>query len=81
MDKTGTTNVVFYYLYMSPLPTLVHIIAKGNTFLISSPFNVTNLQKNSLDISSTGSFPFPMSMDKHIRILYHPYGDGDSTWI
>jgi hypothetical protein len=25
--------LVFYYFYMSPLPALANIIAKGNTFL------------------------------------------------
>ena len=39
------SNVVFYYFYVSPLPTVVHIIAKGNTFSISSLFDVTKLQK------------------------------------
>ena len=33
---------------------------------------------NCLDVSSTGSFPFPMSMHTHIIIPYHPYGNGDS---
>jgi hypothetical protein len=74
-------TLFFYYFYMPSLPTLAHTIAKGSTFSISSPFDVTKLQKNCLDVSSTGSFPFPMSMDTHIHILYHPYGDGDSTWI
>jgi hypothetical protein len=63
---------------MSPLPTLVPIVAKDSTFSINSPFNVTKLQKNCLDVSSTGSFPFPISMHKHILISYHPYGNGDS---
>ena len=71
----------FYYFYMSHLPTLAHIIVKGSTFSISSPFDITKLQKNFLDVLSTGSFPFLMSMDTHIHISYHPYGDGDSTWI
>jgi hypothetical protein len=66
---------------MSPLPTLARIIAKGSTFSIGSLFDVTKLQKNCLDVSSTGSFQFPMSMDTHIHIPYHPYGDGDSSWI
>jgi hypothetical protein len=61
---------------MSPLSTLTHTIAKGSTFLISSPFDVTKIQKeNCLDVSSTGSFPFPMSMNTHIHIHHHPYGD------
>jgi len=35
-----------YYFYMSPIPTLVNIVAKGsNTFSIRSPFNVTDLQE------------------------------------
>ena len=30
---------------MLPLPTLAHTMAKGSTFLISSPFDVAKLQK------------------------------------
>ena len=33
---------------MSSLPNLAHTIAKGSTFSISSPFDVTKLQKNVL---------------------------------
>ena len=40
-----TLMLVFYYFYMSPLPTLADIIAKGNIFSISSLFDVTKLQK------------------------------------
>jgi hypothetical protein len=69
--------IFFYYFYISPLPTLVHTIA----FPISSPFDVTKVQKNCLDVSSTCSFPFPMSVDTHIHIPYHPYCDGDSTLL
>ena len=67
-----------YYFYMSSLPILSHTIAKSNTFLITSPFDVTKLQKkkNCLDVSSTGSFPSPMPMVTHIHIPYHSYGDG-----
>ena len=36
-------TLFFYYFYMSPLPTLAHSIAKGNTFSISSSFDVTKL--------------------------------------
>ena len=44
------TIVIFYYFYLSPLPTLVHIVSKGICFgwvllSISSPFEVTKLQK------------------------------------
>ena len=46
---------------------------------ISSPFRVTKLQKNCLDVSSTSSFPFSMSVDTHILIPYKPYGDEVST--
>ena len=35
-------------------------------------------KNNYLDVLSTGSFPFPMSMDTHILIPYQPYGDGDN---
>jgi len=62
-------------------PSSISLLRVGNTFSISSPFDVTELQKNCLDISLTGSFPFPMSMDMHILIPYQPYGDEDSTWI
>ena len=75
------STLFFYYFYMSSLPTLSNTIAKGSSFLIRSPFAVTKLQKNCLDISSTGRFPFPKSMDTNIHILYHPYGEGHSTWI
>ena len=71
----------FYYFYMSPLSTLAHTIAKGSTFSISSPFDVAKLQKKNLDVSSTGSFPFLMSMDTHNHIPYHPYCNGDSTLL
>ena len=69
------------YFYMSPLPTLAHIIAKGRRFSISSPFDIAKLQKNCIDVSSTACIPFPTSVDTHILNPYHPYGDGDSTWI
>ena len=75
-SENHDSTLCFYYFYMSALPTLAH------TFSISSPFDVTKLQqqKNCLDVSSTGSFPFPISMDAHIHIPYHRYGNGDSTW-
>ena len=41
-------NVVFYYFYMSPLPTFANIIPKANNYSISSPFDVTKLQKIAL---------------------------------
>ena len=80
-SENHDSTLFFYYFYMSPLPTLAHIIAKGSSFSISSPFDIIRLQKNCLDVSSTGSFPFSMSMDTHIHIPYYPYDDGDSTWI
>ena len=81
-SENHDSTLFFFYVYMPPLPTLAHTIAKCSAFSISSPFDVTKLQKkNCLDVSSTGSFPFPMSMDTHIHIPYHPYGDGNSTWI
>ena len=73
------STLFFYYFHISPLPTLAHIIAKG--FSINSHLILQNYKKTCLDVSSTGSFPFSMSMDMHIHIPYHPYGDGDSTWI
>ena len=39
------STLLFYYFYMSPLPTLAHTIDKGITFLISSRIDVTQLQK------------------------------------
>ena len=44
-SKNHDSTLFFYYFYMSPLPILVYIIAKGSTFLISSPFDITKLQK------------------------------------
>ena len=77
-SENHDSTLFFYYFYMSPLPTLAHTIAKGSTFSISSRFDVTKLQQNCFDVSSTGSFPFPMSMYTHIIIPYHPYGNMDS---
>ena len=80
-SKNHDSTLYFYYFYMSSLWTLAHIIAKGSSFSISSSFVITKLQKNCLDMSSTGSLSFPMPMDIHIHIPYHPYGDGNWTWI
>jgi hypothetical protein len=81
-SENHDSTLFFSYFYILPLPTLAHIIAKGSTFSISSPFDITKLQKkNVIDVSSTGSFPFTMSMDTHIHIPFHPYGDGDYIWI
>ena len=52
-------------------------IAKGIKFSTSSRFDVTKLKENCLDVSSTGSFRFPMPMDTHIHTPYHPYCDMD----
>ena len=38
-------------------------------------------KKNCLCVSSTGSLSFPMSVDTHIHIPCHPYGDGDLNGI
>jgi hypothetical protein len=62
-------------------PSSISLLRVGNTFSISSPFDVSQLQKNYLDVSSTGSFPFPVSMDTHNLIPYHTYSNEDSTWI
>jgi hypothetical protein len=76
------TNVVCYYFYIHPFqPSSISLLRLGNIFSISSPFGVTKLQKNCLDVSSTGRFPFPMSMHMHIVIPYQPYRNEDSTWI
>ena len=71
------STLFFYYLYLSSLPTVVHIIFDDFSF------DITKLQKkkNCLDVSLTGSFPFSMSKDTHIHIPYHSYGDGDSSCI
>ena len=60
--------LVFYYFYMSLLPTLARITAKDSTFLISSYFDLTKLQKKIIDFSSTDSFPLSMAMETHIKI-------------
>ena len=64
------STLFFNYFYMLPLPTIAHIVAKRSAFSISSPFDVTKLQKNCLDVSSTGIFLFPTSMDTRFHILY-----------
>jgi hypothetical protein len=56
-SKTNDSTLFFYYFYIS---SLAHTIAKGSTFSTSSLFDVTKLQETCLDVSSTGSFPFPM---------------------
>ena len=61
-------------------PSPISLLILGNTFSISSPFDVTKLQKNCLDVSLTGSFPFPVSRGTHILNPYQPYGDEESTW-
>ena len=48
-SKNHDTTLFSYYFYISPLPILAHIIAEGSTFLISSPIDITKLQKNCLD--------------------------------
>ena len=44
-SENHDSTLFFYYFYMSPLPTLTHIITKGSSFSISSPFGITKLQK------------------------------------
>ena len=46
------STLIFYYFYMSPLPTLAYIIAKGSTFSISFPFEVTELQQQKIVLMS-----------------------------
>ena len=58
----------------SPISLLRVVLVRSVLLLI-----LKNYKKNGLDISSTGSFPCPMSMDTHIHIPCHPYDDGDST--
>ena len=62
-------------------PLSISLLRVGSTFSISSPFDITKLQKNCLDVSSTGSLPFPMSVEMQILIPYLPYWNGDSIWI
>ena len=74
--------LVFYYFYISPLQTSSTSLLKVILFSISPPFDVTKLQKKKcLGVSSTGSFPFSMLMDAHIRILYHPYAKGNQLGL
>ena len=79
-SENHNSTLFFCYFYMSPLSTLAHAIAKGSTFrsVVVWCYKIT---KKLSDVSSTGSFSFPMTMDTHIHIPYHPYDDGDSTWI
>ena len=76
--------LVFYYFYMSPLSNLTRIIAKGSTFSISSPFDVTKLQKTVLtshrlaalrsQCQWTGIFKSPttpMAMGTQLRFKLH----------
>jgi hypothetical protein len=42
---------------MSPLPTLVHIIVEGSTLSLSSPFDITKLQKIVLTSHWLAAFP------------------------
>ena len=44
-NHDSTLMLVLYYFYMSVLPTLADIIAKDNTFSITSPFDFTKLQR------------------------------------
>ena len=47
-SKNHGLTLFFHYFYVSPLPTLAHIIARGSTFLISSSFDVTKFQQKKL---------------------------------
>ena len=74
-DSTLTLSYIIFTCHpFQPLSIL--LLRVGNTFSVKSPFDVTRLQKNCLNVSLTSSFPFPMSMDMHILIPYHLYGDG-----
>ena len=64
---------------MPLLPAFFQIGAKGNTFSISSPFDVTKLQKFALTFHRLVDFRSQCQWT-HIRIPYLPYGDGDSAW-
>ena len=68
-------NAFFFYFYMSPLPILIHIVTKGIRFRSVLLSMLLNYKTNCRDVSSTGSYPFLISMDTHIRIPYHPYGN------
>ena len=56
------STLFYYYFYLSLLPNLDHIIAKGSTFSISSPFGVTKLQQQKTVTNVNGhaySYPLP----------------------
>ena len=61
----------------SPIPLLRVVLFQSVLLLMLQSFK----EKNCLDVLSTGSFPFPTSMDTHIYIPHHPYGDEDLTLI
>ena len=44
-SENHDSTLFFYYFYMSPLPTLTYVIAKGSSYSISTPFDITKLQK------------------------------------
>ena len=60
----------------SPIP-LLRVVLFWSVLLLM----LQNYKKKCIYVSSIGRFRFLMSMDMHINISYHPYGDGDSTWI
>ena len=55
--KPWFNTILLLFLY-SPLQTLAHTIAKGSTFLISSPFDVTKLQQIVLMSHRLAAFRF-----------------------
>ena len=75
-SKNHNSTLFFYYFYMSHLPSLAHIIAKGSIFLINSSFDGTKLQKNCLDVSSTGSFPYQCQWTLIFKSLTTPMAMG-----
>ena len=76
------STLFFYYVYMSPLPTLAHTIAKGSTFSISSPFDVTKLQRKIVLVSQQlAAFRFQCQWTRILIFPHHFYCDGDSTLV
>ena len=77
-SENHDSTLCFYYFYMSPLPTLAHTIAKGSTFSISSPLDITKklswcLIDWQLSVPNVNGheYSYPLS----------PLWHGDSSWI
>ena len=71
-SENHDSTLLFYYFYMSPLPSLRVVIFRSVLLLILQNYK----KKNCLDVLLTGRFPFPTSMDTHIYIPYPPMAMG-----